>query len=252
MANRIDNSLAAFSSRPNLTTQTVLTVVVGLFLIVGLILSVAQQQWPFTALFGFALIGTAMIGGLSFVRLRRETAAADSARLDWHTALPEVQRQSLQIEVRELARVMEAEAPQAADLQSAYIVAEDLALRQIQQEENIPLLRHISIGKVPFDAVFIKNDILHCCEVSFLIAPDFRQDKIDAMLRKAAATREMLERLGIKMRVRLIVVLITQLTPEDDDLLRSTLRTKRFSATPVDVDIRFLDFEALQGIYITD
>ena len=49
------------------------------------------------------------------------------------------------------------EREQLGDLQSAYIVAEDLALRQIQQEENIPLMRHVSVGGVPFDAVMIKR-----------------------------------------------------------------------------------------------
>ncbi len=49
-----------------------------------------------------------------------------------------------------------------------------------------------------------------------------------------------------------MVILVTQLNPEDEERLRKSLNTKRFSGTPVDVDIRLLDFEALQRIYVTD
>jgi len=48
------------------------------------------------------------------------------------------------------------------------------------------------------------------------------------------------------------VILVTQLNFEDEERLRKSLNTKRFSGTPVDVDIRLLDFEALQRIYVTD
>jgi hypothetical protein len=48
------------------------------------------------------------------------------------------------------------------------------------------------------------------------------------------------------------MVLVTQLTPEDEDVLKSVLNSKRFADTPVDIDIRLLDFESLQRIYVTD
>ena len=54
------------------------------------------------------------------------------------------------------------------------------------------------------------------------------------------------------LEARLMLVIVTQLTPEDEDALRSVLKTKRFSETPVDIDVRLLDFEALQRIYVTD
>ena len=50
----------------------------------------------------------------------------------------------------------------------------------------------------------------------------------------------------------LMVVLVTQLTFEDEERLRKTLNRKRFAGTPVEVEIRLLDFEALQRIYVTD
>ena len=141
---------------------------------------------------------------------------------------------------------------QIGDLQSAYIVAEDLALRQIQQEEQVPLLRHVSLGGVPFDAVLVKQDTIFCAEVSFLVAPELRQEKIDSMMRKIGRVKQVLDESNIAMKVWLMVVLVTQLTFEDEERLRKTLSTKRFAATPVEVEIRLLDFEALQRIYVTD
>jgi hypothetical protein len=54
------------------------------------------------------------------------------------------------------------------------------------------------------------------------------------------------------MRPKLMMILITQLNPEDETRLRAGLGKRRFSSTPVDIDIRLLDFEALQRIYVTD
>jgi hypothetical protein len=64
--------------------------------------------------------------------------------------------------------------------------------------------------------------------------------------------KKVVEEMKIAMNVRLMVILVTQLTFEDEQRLRKSLGTKRFAGTPVDVDIRLLDFEALQRIYVTD
>ena len=127
------------------------------------------------------------------------------------------------------------------------------SLRQIQQEENVPLMRHVTLGKAPFDAVLIKNDVVSCIEVAFLVAPDLRQERIDAIMRKIALVKETFAETRVKMKLRLMLVLVTQLTPEDEEQLRSVLTPKRFTEMPVDdFVICFLDFESLQKIYVTD
>jgi hypothetical protein len=204
------------------------------------------------AVFAVGVVGLIAYSWFSIDQYKRLVAAHDQNRIDWEAALPEVQRQNLKLEVFELSKVLDLETGQVSDLQSAYIVAEDLALRQIQQEENVPLLRHVGIADVPFDAVFVKDDVLNCCEVSFLVAPDLRQDKIDAMMRKVKRVKDRIETVDVALKVRMMLILITQLSREDDDRLRSVLNTRRFSGTPVDIDIRLLDFEALQRIYVTD
>jgi hypothetical protein len=72
------------------------------------------------------------------------------------------------------------------------------------------------------------------------------------MMRKVKRVKDSIESAKVGLRVRMMLVLITQLSKEDDERLRSELNTRRFSTTPVDIDIRLLDFEALQKIYVTD
>ena len=252
MAKQMDNSMVQFSRRSSLTPQLFLSAVVLICLLGGVIYSLTLLLWPAAAIFGVGAIGLIAYAWFSIDQIKRLEAAHDQKRIDWEAALPEVQRQNLKLEVLELSKVLDAESEHVADLQSAYIVAEDLALRQIQQEENVPLLRHVGVGEVPFDAVFVKDDVLNCCEVSFLVAPDLRQDKIDAMMRKVKHVKESIIEAKVALTVRMMLILVTQLSQEDDERLRSVLNTRRFSDTPVDIDIRLLDFETLQRIYVTD
>lgn len=232
--------------------MTGLSVTIGVCLAVGLILGIFLRAWPFVALFGISLVAFLVYSILSVRTARKLVAGREESRIDWEAALPEVQRESLNLEVAELSRILEVSTEQIGDLQSAYIVAEDLALRQIQQEEQVPLLRHVSLGDVPFDAVLVKQDTIFCAEVSFLVVPELRQEKIDSMMRKIGRVKQVLEESNIAMKVWLMVVLVTQLTLEDEERLRKTLNRKRFADTPVEVEIRLLDFEALQRIYVTD
>ena len=206
----------------------------------------------FSAILLVSLLVVAVFAIKNILQSRKLLAVSDQKRIDWETALPEVQRQNLNIEVFELSKILEVESGQISDLQSAYIVAEDLALRQIQQEENVPLMRHVTLGTAPFDAVLVKDDVISCIEVAFLVAPDMRQEKVEAIMLKIALVKKTFAEMGIRMKIRLMLVLVTQLTPEDEDQLRSVLSSKRFAETPVDIDIRLLDFESLQRIYVTD
>jgi len=252
MATEIDNAILTFDQPASSPAPAILSAAVLICLLVGLVASLVGQNWILAVIFAFSTAGLGGFTFLSFSQMRKLAASKDEKLIHLETALPEIQRQNLSIEVLELARILEVEREQIGDLQSAYIVAEDLALRQIQQEENVPLLRHILLGKVPFDAVLVKDGMIICVEVSFLVAPDVRQEKIDAMMRKIGQVKSAFVQMRIGLKVRLMMVLVTQLTAEDGEFLRSTLTRRRIAATPVDIDIRFLDFEALQRIYVTD
>lgn len=252
MAETPDNSLARFDRR----TTDYAMIGVGAFafacLIAGAVLTLGAQQWPAGGLFIAGIFALIFFIFLNISRNRRLSAAGDRKLIKWDAALPEVQRQNVNLEVKELARILGVDGDHVSDLLSAYVVAEDLALRQIQQEENLPLLRHVQLGSMPFDALLIEQDTITCIEVSFLVVPDVRQDKIESMLKKISTAKKNLAKSKIRMRLRLMLVLVTQLTLDEEERLRSMLITRRFTDTPVDIDIRLLDFEGLQKIYVTD
>ena len=195
-----------------------------------------------------------MLGSLAAGARRYRKTIADEAAgwIAWEPAQPELQRQTLNVAVGEISRILKVQPEAVGELQTAFIVGEDLALRQIQQEENVPVMRHISVGGVPFDAAFTKDDILVCCEVCFLVSPELGQDRVAAMMRKIGAVKRSVAEMNIGLEIRLMVIVVTQMAEADVPKLRATLSTKRFSSTPVDIDIRLMDFEGLQRVYVTE
>ena len=224
-----------------------------ILLIAGVAMSVRAQVLVSAVIFLSALAVFAVLILANVAANRRLAAVDDRKFIHWDAAFPELQRQNVNVEVRELARQLKVGEEQMPELLSAYIVAEDLALRQIQQEENLPLMRHVSIGKTPFDGVLIDRDRITCIEVAFLVVPDVRQEKVDSMLKKITQAAKNLVEMKSRLRLRLMVVLVTQLTPDDDELLQTTLVKRRFKDMQVDdVEIRMLDFEMLQKLYVSE
>ncbi len=252
MDEKADNPLARFE--PRKINYPLIAASVALFavLVAGVSMSAKSEAWIAAGLFLAAIAIFALVVLAEIASNRRLAAVDDRKFIRWDAAMPEIQRQNVNLEVRELARLLGVGGDQLADLLSAYIVAEDLALRQIQQEENLPLMRHVSIGKTPFDAILVDQDLIICIEVSFLVVPDVRQEKVESMLKKVTRAKENLAELKSRLRLRLMLVLVTQLTPEEEEVLRGMLVTRRFSDTPVDIDIRLLDFEMLQKVYVSE
>ena len=252
MVSNTNNSLARFERRPPSYLVPVFGILLFACLVAGLGTSINGQDWVAAGLFFAALVAFVFAVFINLGRNRRLAGAEDRRYVSWDSASPEIQRQNVIVEVRELARLLGVAGDQMTDLLSAYIVAEDLALRQIQQEESLPLLRHVSIGKTPFEAILIEQDTITCIEVSFLVAPNVRQDKIESMLRKITLAKKNLTEMKVRLRLKLMLVLVTQLSMDDEEQLRGMLITRRFSQTPVDIDIRLLDFETLQKVYVSD
>lgn len=221
-------------------------------LILGVVFTARADAMTASALFLTALMVFAILVLLEVAKNRRLAAIDDRKFIRWDAADTEIQRQNINVEVRELARVLNVGDDQLGDLLSAYIVAEDLALRQIQQEENLPLMRHVQIGNSSFDAILVDQDLITCIEVSFLVAPDVRQERIEAMLKKIIQAKKDLIEMKSRLHLRLMLVLVTQLTADEDEHLRGLLVGRRFSETPVDIDIRLLDFELLQKVYVSE
>jgi hypothetical protein len=217
----------------------------------GLISAIVSQNSLLSLLFFLSILGAGLSIWISLRQWKRFTVGESNKNIAWEIDLPESQRIKLNREVIQLAKILDISQEQLSDLLSAYIVAEDLALRQIQQEARLPVLRHVQIGKTPFDGVLVKQDVITCIEVTFLVTPNISDEKINLMLNKMASTEKAFKQLKLGARMRLLLVLVTQLDQTGEARLRSSL-VKKFGSTPVDVDIRLLDFEGLQKIYAMD
>ena len=247
-----DNPLARLDRHQTNYPLIVAAVAMGVVLALGLVVSL--RAWNTTAAFLFFIAGAIFLAVvLVDIAARRRIAATDDRKfIDWNAEPPELQRQNANIEVRELARILKVEDEQLPELYMAFVVACDLALRQIQQEENLPLMRHVSIGKAPFDGILVDQDLITCIEVAFLVEPNVRNEKVESMLKKIARAKKNLAEMKSRLRLRLMLVLVTQLNEDEEEDLRGMLGTKRFSDTPVDIDIRMLDFETLQQMYLSE
>lgn len=250
MARQFDNSLERFA-RPAAGVGFYVAAAAAMILLIAVLLTaVASSNWLLTTAVGIALLA---VGALVVVSSRRQRIASGqnaAAWISWEPAVPELQRQTLNVAVGEISRILKVQPDAVGDLQTAFIVGSDLALRQIQHDENVPVMRHVSVGGVPFDAAFTKDSILVCCEVCFVVSPELGQDRVVAMMRKIGAVKRSIAEMNIGLGVRLMVILVTQMAAEDVAKLRETLSTKRFSSTPVDIDIRLMDFEGLQRVYV--
>ncbi|HYJ92254.1 MAG TPA: hypothetical protein VEV84_13170 [Pyrinomonadaceae bacterium] len=212
-----------------------------------IVLAARDSAWAVFIISGFALVGAISFAYFNSIRKR----VGLEHRLDWQPAPTDVQKQTLGLEVEGIAGALQQEAWESTDLFMAYVVAEDLALRQIQQEHNAPMIRHLQVGGAPFDALIIRPDELICADVSFVVQPDLRQEKIDSMLKKCGTVRRFLNSQHLDVDLRLLIVVVTQLTPEEVTDLRSRLTDKRFPDSPVNIDIHFFDFEELQRMYVS-
>ncbi len=211
----------------------------------------AQKWFLIIALTFFAFFSVGIATWLILRHSRKLIVSEKDSELEWNVASPDKQKRSLNTEVREIAKLMEIPVEQMSDLRSAYIVAEDLALRKIQEEANMPIMRHVNIGNTVFDGVYLKDDLVTCVDVTFLVTPDVSQEKIDFVLRKISSAKTTFDNIRKGSKIRLLLVLVTQLDEEAEAKLRSKLINK-FSSTPVDVDIKLFDFHTLQKIYAED
>jgi hypothetical protein len=213
-----------------------------------IVLAVQAAAWSIMIIGVFALVGT--LAYIYFKSINKPVGLEH--RLEWQPALIEVQKQSLALEVEGIASALQLDPWQTTELFSAYVIAEDLSLREIQQLHTSPMIRHLQVGGAPFDALIIKPDELICVEVSFVVTPELRQEKVDSMLKKMGTVRRFLTSQKLDVNLHLLIVVVTQLTPEDVEALRSQLTSKRFPDSPVNIDIHFIDFENLQRQYVTE
>ncbi|HUF04851.1 MAG TPA: hypothetical protein VMM38_11840 [Aridibacter sp.] len=196
----------------------------------------------------FSVFSISIVTWLVLSQSRQIAFAERDGAIDWRTTSPEKQKRRLNLEIRELGAILKLGESQLADLRAAYIVAEDLALRRIQSESGVPLMRKVTLGAADFDAVLIEGDLVTCVTMIFLVRPSIPQEKINRLLRESAIARNALGEFRKGSRIRLLLLLVTQLDQKGEARLRSTV-ADLFRATPVNVDIRWMDFQKLQRLY---
>lgn len=250
MARQFDNSLERFARPAAGGGYYVAAAVAVIIPIAVFAAAVAAGNLIVAAMAVLAAVAVAALVAASSRRQRLASGRNAASGIAWEPAQPELQRQTINVAINEISRILKVQPEAVGDLQTAFIVGSDLALRQIQQEENVPVMRHVSVGGVPFDAAFTKDDLFVCCEVCFLVSPELGQDRVAAMMRKIGAVKRSIAEMNIGLQVRLMVILVTQVAAAEVAKLRETLSTKRFSSTPVDIDIRLMDFEGLQRVYV--
>lgn len=241
-------------------SRNLLFLVIGLVVLITLILSVGFglssaslsefQRGIFIAfLIFFPICGTVISILLLLNHYRRIAVGKQDGGMPWKVSSPEIQQRKLNSEIHDIARILSIEEEQFNDLRSAYIVAEDLALRHIEQQENLWLKRHISLEDITFDAVLLNNDTIKFVEVTFAVSPKVSQELLNNIFLKAASIKKLLNTLRPNSNIILELTVVTQLDSKDKEELKKSLYKELSKNSPVSVEIDFLDFEELQSTF---
>lgn len=255
----IDPRVSAANISPTRNYLTLIIVLVVLacaaaalsLVLTGQSLSDGQKWFLLVFLTLFPIIGLSVSSWLIVGHFRKLNVAQKDEDLKWTLMTPEQQRRRLNGEVSALAALLGSDEYSINDLRSAYIVAEDLAIRQVEIELKQSLIRHVFIEGSTFDAICLRKDIVYLADVTFLVTPEFSKEKLGNILNKTENQIKAVRRLRPKSRVRLLLIIITQLEPAETTALKNSL-TKLFSTTTIDADIKFYDYDTLQLTFASE
>ena len=165
---------------------------------------------------------------------------------------PEQQKRKLSFVVSAILQALELPESSRPDVRSAYIIADDLALRQIEIIYQLPLLRHRVLEGASFDGIAIKNKTIFCIEVEFLIAPEFQPERLAAIFDKINYANQRVALLQPDMKITLVLILITQLSTADEEIFHKRLEKQIRAHAPVEVDAPIFNFEQLQHTFLNE
>jgi hypothetical protein len=255
MASNSESRAAIQPSRNQLATMAVLIVLIYLAVaaVVGLSPSLdVTQRWPlivFLAVFPpLVLILCAWLVSRHHSKLY--SSAMPDAEVSVKTLSPDQQRRKLNLELSTLNG--NAGHVAGIDVRSAYLVAEDLVLRQMEIEHGTPFMRHVAIEGIPFDGAALRQDRIVGIEVKFVDEPRLAHEVIDTLRDKAEYAATRLKRSRPNASFTFLLALVTQMTPEEDTRFRMQLEN-RFAITPVkEIEIRSFNFDSLQTTFTSD
>ncbi len=106
------------------------------------------------------------------------------------------------------------------------------------------------IGETEFDAILLTENLITCIEVTFLVSPEISEEKIKIIEKKIYAAKRIADKQFPNSRLKLMLVVVTQLDAMNEAKLRSNLTKEKFAKIPVNYfEIGFYSFEELQNIY---
>lgn len=197
----------------------------------------------FIPLSGLLLATKLILGNLQNLSRSRENEL-------WQLMSLDEQKRKFREKIQRISANVNLTEAQIKDLQIDYLAAEDLALRQIEQERKIPLSRRAKVAGEEFDAIFISRNALTLIEIVLLTEPNFQPTEFFGILKKIAPVKRKSVRFGFDAKIKILLIIVKHYESDDDDELRSSL-IDIFASTPVNADIRFFDFEALRKNFTT-
>lgn len=249
----------------------IIAILIGLiYIAAGAVLAFANQgldgylKWPLVVFMSvFPLFAIGMFAWLvSKHHTKLYTSTPMITEMSLNTLTPDQQRRKLNAEISSIISAMAntnnenkkkpTEEPQRHHIRTAFIVAEDLALRQLELEYGESFMRHSALEGVPFDGVWVNTDKIAGIEVKFLDVPNLSQESVDSLLDKAEYAAARLRRTRPDAAFSFILALVTQLNAEDQTKLRMGLENK-FALTPVKkIELKMFDFDNLLATFTAD
>jgi hypothetical protein len=185
-----------------------------------------------------------------FSKSKKSSSRASGETFVLSPMTPEQQKRKLNLAVTSLINALGLPETNRGDVRSAYVIAEDLALRQIEIINQLPLLRHYVLEGVPFDAVAIKDKSIFCIEIEFLTAPEFPPARLAAIYDKIDYVNQRITLLRPDAKITLVLILITQLSSADEKFFHKKLEKQIRAQAPVEVDAPIFNFEQLQHTFL--
>jgi hypothetical protein len=137
--------------------------------------------------------------------------------------------------------------PDEATLQemcTTYLLASDLALRQLGLEHPHTLRRYVAVEDTPFDSAIVEYDRLFAVELKLLPTGDLRPEILHSLLDRAENTARRLQRTAPRKTFTLLLILVVATTAEEREQLREDM-LGRLGAAKVDVDLVIYDYNEL-------
>ena len=115
MPNKDDNPLARFERRKTNYPLIILAVLLFGILVAGVVISLRSADMVAAGIFAAAAAVFVVVILLEVSKSRKMAAVDDRRYIRWDAAMPEIQRQNVNLKVRELARVLGVGNDQLAD-----------------------------------------------------------------------------------------------------------------------------------------